>query len=120
MATISALREGAVVVCLCLTAGSCVAGALGMWRMRTPTQALHYTGLPGTVGAVSLVAAVFLQAGNSSVAWATVLIALVLLAVNSASVHAAARAFRARDLGHWEPRDGDPGLEKFRETAVES
>ena len=28
--------------------------------------------------------------------------------INSVGTHATARAFRARELGHWEPRDGDP------------
>ena len=36
------------------------------------------------------------------------LITGVLFATNSVVIHATARAFRARQLGHWEPREGDP------------
>ena len=101
---------------LSLSVLCCWVGCVGMWRMSHPTQALHYTGLPGTLGVTALVAAVFVQTGNSPVAWKSVLIAAVVLAVNSAGVHAVARAFRTRALGHWQPRDGDQPLEKLRET----
>ena len=87
---------------------ACWLGVLGMWRMPSPTAALHYLALPATAGASFLVLAVFLKTGNSQQAWKTVLIACVLLASNSIVAHATARAFRARELGHWEPRDGDP------------
>ncbi|HEV2274330.1 MAG TPA: monovalent cation/H(+) antiporter subunit G [Acidobacteriaceae bacterium] len=86
---------------------ACWLGALGMWRMREPTQALHYLSLP-TVGALALSVAVFLKEGSNQVSWKTLLIAFVLLAMNSVVTHAIARAFRARKIGHWEPRDGDP------------
>jgi monovalent cation/proton antiporter MnhG/PhaG subunit len=86
----------------------CWLGALGMWRMRAPMQALHYLSLPASAGSVLLVIAVFLELGSSQVSWKTLLIAGVLLAINSVGAHAAARAFRARELGHWEPLEGDP------------
>ena len=87
---------------------SCWVGVLGMWRMREPTQALHYLALPVWGAAIFLTAAVFLQIGKGTAAWKTLLICLVLLAINSVVAHATARAFRARELGHWQPRDGDP------------
>lgn len=91
---------GLVVVC-------CWIGVLGMWRMREPTQALHYMSLPASLGAVLLVAAVFVAAGSSQAAWKTVFIAAVLMATNSVVTHATARAFRKRKLGHWQPRRED-------------
>ncbi len=86
---------------------SCWLGTLGMVRMREPMQSLHYLSLPACIGSVALVAAVFLRTGNSQASWKTVLICLVLLAINSVVTHATARAFRTRELGHWEPRPGD-------------
>ncbi|HTV07893.1 MAG TPA: monovalent cation/H(+) antiporter subunit G [Candidatus Aquilonibacter sp.] len=98
----------AIVVLLCWV------GSLGMLRMRQPTQALHYLALPG-MSTVVLAAAVFIATGNSNAAWKTVFIAATLLAINSVVAHATARAFRLRQLGHWQPRDGDP-IEFVRDT----
>lgn len=95
-------------VLLSAVVASCWLGVLGMWKMRTPMQALHYLALPATAGAAALVAAVFVETGNSQVAWKTVMIWAVMLATNSIVAHATARAFRARELGHWEPKDEDP------------
>lgn len=86
---------------------SCWLGGLGMVRMREPMQALHYLALPA-IGAFVLAAAVFLRTGPSQAAWKTLLIAVIVMGINSVVAHATARAFRTRDLGHWEPLDGDP------------
>jgi len=93
---------------LALTVVSTWIGVLGMLRMREPMQALHYLSLPGTLGVIALTSAVFLETGPSPVAWKTLLIAFILLGINSVITHATARAFRTRDLGHWQPHDGDP------------
>ena len=92
----------------------CWLGVLGMWRMREPMQALHYLSLPATGGAVLLTVAVFASQGITEASLKVVLITLILLFTNSVVTHATARAFRARELGHWEPLDGDP-LEIVRE-----
>jgi monovalent cation/proton antiporter MnhG/PhaG subunit len=86
----------------------CWIGALGMWRMREPMQALHYLSLPASIGGVCLVLAAFLQEGSSEISWKILLVAVILFAINSVGTHATARAFRSRELGHWEPHDGDP------------
>lgn len=106
------IAETALLILLVVT---CWIGVLGMWRMREPMQALHYLGLPASAGASVLVLAVFLEQGNSQISWKTLLIALILFAINSVDAHATARAFRARELGHWEPLDGDP-MEFVRDT----
>lgn len=85
----------------------CWLGVLGMWRMKEPIQALHYLSLP-TTGAMLLAVAVLVSQGIGQAFWKVILIALILLASNSVVTHATARAFRAKELGHWEPRDGDP------------
>ncbi len=86
----------------------CWLGALGIWRMREPMQALNYLSLPACGATVLLTVAVFLKTGNTQAAWKTLLICVVLLAINSVVTHATARAFRSRELGHWQPRPGDP------------
>lgn len=95
-------------VLLAVVVASCWLGVVGMWRMPTPVQALHYLALPATAGAAALVMVIFVETGNSQIAWKAVLIWAVMLATNSIVAHATARAFRARELGYWEPKDGDP------------
>jgi monovalent cation/proton antiporter MnhG/PhaG subunit len=86
----------------------CWLGVLGMWRMKEPTQALHYLSLPATAGAIFLTIAVLISQGLGQAFCKTLLIAAILMATNSVVTHATARAFRARELGHWEPIEGDP------------
>jgi monovalent cation/proton antiporter MnhG/PhaG subunit len=86
----------------------CWLGVLGMWRMKEPMQALHYLSLPAVAGAILIVPAVLISQGVGQAFWKVLLIALILIASNSVVTHATARAFRARELGHWEPLDGDP------------
>jgi len=95
-------------VLLGITVLSCWIGVVGMLRMREPMQAMHYLGLPASLGVTALTGAVLSETGLSSTTLKTALIAVVLLAINSVVAHATARAFRTRELGHWEPRDGDP------------
>ena len=103
---------------LVLVVSLCWLGVLGMWRMKEPMQALHYLSLPATGGGVLLTAAVLISQGFGQAFWKTLLIALIFLASNSVVTHATARAFRARQLGHWEPLDGDPieMVEEGKET----
>lgn len=89
-------------------------GVLGMLRMKEPTQALHYLSMPA-VGAIALVIAVFTETGSGQASWKTLAICFMLLAVNSVVTHATARAFRGRELGHWQPRDGE-NFEFVRDT----
>jgi multisubunit Na+/H+ antiporter MnhG subunit len=94
----------AAAVLLGVTVCCCWVGALGMWRMREPVQALHYLAVPGSVGGVAMAAAVLLQTGLRQTALKALLIAVVLLSINSVVSHATARAFRLRRSGH---RDDD-------------
>jgi multisubunit Na+/H+ antiporter MnhG subunit len=101
-------------ILLAIVVLACWIGVAGMLRMKQPTQALHYLSLPAVAAAV-LTIAMFVQTGDSETSWKTLLIAFMLLAVNSVVTHATARAFRTRELGHWQPRDGDP-IELVRDT----
>ena len=87
---------------------SCWLGVAGMLRMREPMQALQYLVMPATAGMLALTGAVVSETGLGATSLKTGLIALILLGINSVVTHATARAFRTRELGHWEPRDGDP------------
>lgn len=94
-----------------ITAIACWLGALGMARMRDPFQALHYLSYPAILGMGALTVAMFIQTGWSQAAWKSGIILLVLIASNSVGTHAAARAFRQREKGHWEPKPDDPEVE---------
>lgn len=97
----------AVSILLGIVVLSCWIGAIGAWRMREPMQGLHFCTVPAALGMVSVNIATFLACGSCGASWKALLITGILLAINSVGMHASGRAFRARELGHWEPRDGD-------------
>lgn len=103
----SGLSPHVVSALLGVTAVICWLGVLGMWRMRKPTQALQYVSLPAAVASVTLTVAVACQSGASPATAKCVAIGAILIAINSIVTHATARAFRGRELGHWEPQVGD-------------
>lgn len=94
-----------------LTALGCWMGALGMIRMRDPYQALHFLAFPALLGMGGVTIAVWVETGWTQATWKCLLICAILAASNSVGTHAAARAFRAREKGHWEPRPGDAEIE---------
>jgi multisubunit Na+/H+ antiporter MnhG subunit len=85
----------------------CWLGVLGMWRMREPMQALHYLSLPACGATAVLTIVVFLESGSSQAGWKTLLICSLFFFSNSVVTHATARAFRSRDVGHWQALPGD-------------
>lgn len=90
---------------------SCWLGCLGMVRMKTPTQALHYLALPCFIGGALLPVAIFCVTGWSIAMLKGALIAFFLIATNSVVAHATARAFRVRSVGHWQPRADDARIQ---------
>jgi multisubunit Na+/H+ antiporter MnhG subunit len=98
------IQHIAVEILLGITVLCCWIGVLGMWRMPEPMQALHYLAVPGSVGGVAMAAAVLVQTGVKQTGLKALLIAAVLLSINSVVSHATARAFRLRRAGH---RDDD-------------
>lgn len=86
-------------------------GVLGMVRMRDPFQALHYLSLPAILGMGSLTIAVWIETGWTQATWKCFIILVIFMVANSVGTHAAARAFRAREKGHWEALPGDPEIE---------
>lgn len=96
----------------------CWIGCIGMLRMHTPTQALHYLAFPAGIASVLLPFAVFCATGWSLATVKAVLIALFLCAANSVVAHATARAFRVRRHGHWTPQPKDR-IEYLRGSSME-
>jgi multisubunit Na+/H+ antiporter MnhG subunit len=101
------IHEDLLIGGLAAAVASCWIATLGAWRMRKPTQSLHYLSLAGTVAIVFLTFAMFLNLGWNSASMKTLLICAILIATNSVGTHATARAIRVRKLGHWEPRSED-------------
>lgn len=98
-------------VLLGVTAAACWLGVLGMIRMRDPFQALHYLSVPAIFGMTALTLAVWIETGWTQATWKSGIILGILMTANSVGTHAAARAFRAREKGHWEPSPDDPEIE---------
>lgn len=109
------MRHDIIIACLAVTVLCCWIGAIGTWRMRQPTQALHYLAMPTGLGALFLFLAVLLQTGWGATTAKTIAICVVFIVTNSVGAHATARAIRTRQLGHWEPRKED-GVEFIREN----
>jgi multicomponent Na+:H+ antiporter subunit G len=106
----SAMHHVVTDMFLTLTVIACWLGVLGMWRMREPIQALHYLSFPAALGSITLAVAVGCQTGFSQATAKCLAIAVVLIAINSIVAHTTARALRAREFSHWEPRPGE-GIE---------
>ena len=92
-----------------LAAGVLVAlvSVLGMMRMRDPVQRMHYIAPPASVSAVLLTIAIFLQDGMKPESFKALATTLVLIGMNTAVTHAAARAFRIADNKDWKPERGE-------------
>lgn len=86
---------------------SCWLGCVGMLRMKTATQALHFLALPSVIGSGVLPFAILCVTGWSTAAVKGALAAFFLIGTNSVVAHATARAFRVRSVGHWEPHAED-------------
>lgn len=108
------IRHDVILASLSIAVLYCWIGALGTWRMRHPTQALHYLALPTGIGAIFLTVAVVLQTGWGSATTRTLAICAILIVTNAVGAHATARAIRTRQLDHWEGREQE-GVEFIRE-----
>ena len=80
---------------------------LGMMRMRDPYQRMHYISPPASLAALCIAAAIFLQQGLKPESFKALFTALVLIVMNTAVTHAAARAFRVAETKDWHPQPGE-------------
>jgi monovalent cation/proton antiporter MnhG/PhaG subunit len=70
-------------------------------------ERLHYMATVSTVATVSLLVAVVIEQGWGQAAIKMSLIVIVLFLMNAVLTHATARAARVRNLGHWQPAEGE-------------
>ncbi len=80
---------------------------LGMWRMRDPYQKMHFIAAPAFLSAGCFTAAIFLQDGLKPEAFKALVTTFVLIGMNAAVTHAAARALRISDTKDWDPAPGE-------------
>ncbi len=80
---------------------SVVFACAGVLVMRDVYERLHYLAAPGTIGVVSLAAAVLVEEGIGQAGLTAALIAVIVLLLNAVLTHATARAARIRQYGTW-------------------
>lgn len=80
---------------------------LGMWRMRDPYQKMHFIAAPAFLSAGCFTAAIFLQDGLKPEAFKALITTFVLIGMNTAVTHAAARALRISETKNWNPARGE-------------
>lgn len=92
---------------------ACAMSVLGvLLTHRNAYDGMHFTGPAATVAPIALAIAVIVDFGPLSQAGIkALLVALLLIFLNSVVVHATARALRVREHGRWElmpeEREGD-------------
>lgn len=80
---------------------------LGMWRMRDPYQKMHFIAAPAALSAAFFTAAIFVQNGLKPEGFKALVTTFVLIGMNTAVTHAAARAFRIAETKDWDPKPGE-------------
>jgi multisubunit Na+/H+ antiporter MnhG subunit len=79
-----------------------VLSCIGVFVMRDPYDSLHYTAPASVLSPVLLAIAVVIEEGIGSQAGIkSILVALLLIVLNTVLVHATARAARIRAAGRW-------------------
>ena len=75
--------------------------------MKNRYERLHFMAPVSTVSVTLILIAVIVQEGWGQATIKMVLILLALVFTNAVLAHATARAARVRDLGHWQPAEGE-------------
>jgi monovalent cation/proton antiporter MnhG/PhaG subunit len=88
---------------------------LGVAVMKNPYERMHFMAPVSTVSAAAVLIALVIQEGWGQAVIKMSLILLVLFLTNAVLAHATARAARVRELGHWQPVEGEniEGLEQI-------
>lgn len=111
------MSAGAIAVesLLAVSAAAVWVGCLGVVAMRNQYERLHFMAPMSTVSVAAILAAVVVQEGWGQAAIKMSLILLALVFTNAVLAHATARAARVRDLGQWQPCEGEKvaGLEQI-------
>jgi monovalent cation/proton antiporter MnhG/PhaG subunit len=101
--------DAAVYVLLALGVGTELLASVGMLAMKGVYDRLHFVG-PATLGAVLIVAAIWVREGPSTIALEGTLMAAFLLLGSPALAHGTARAARVAEHGDWRRQRGE-GIE---------
>jgi multisubunit Na+/H+ antiporter MnhG subunit len=102
-------EDGVVYVLLGLGVALELVSSLGIALMRGVYDRLHYVA-PSALGAILVVAAIWVREGPSTIALEGTLLAAFLLVASPALAHGTARAARISELGDWRPQRGE-GIE---------
>lgn len=83
--------------------------------MKNRYERMHFMAPVSTVAVTAILIAIVVQEGWGQATIKMGLILLALLFTNAVLAHATARAARVRDLGHWQPAEGEKiaGLEQI-------
>lgn len=98
IAVASALAVGIFTALLC-----CV----GIAVMKNCYERLHFMAPVSTISAAAVLIAVVIQEGWGQAVIKMSLIVLALFLTNAVLAHATARAARVRELGQWQPAEGE-------------
>lgn len=90
-------------ILLALAVILCILCCLGLVVMRDSYQRLHFSSPVTALAAWLIAAAVWVESPAWQARIKAVLIAFILLAMNSILSHATAKAIRIRQVRHWEP-----------------
>jgi multisubunit Na+/H+ antiporter MnhG subunit len=105
-------RDAIVYGLLAAGVGVELVACLGIALMAGVYDRLHYVA-PATVGAILIVAAIWVREGPSTIALEGTLVAGFVLFASPALVHGTARAARISEHGDWRPQRGE-GIEVER------
>ena len=101
------MKEIAIEALLAMGVLVTLLSVLGMWRMRDPYQRMHYIAPPASLSAACFTAAIFLQDGLKPESFKALVTTFVLIGMNTAVTHAAARALRISETKDWNPPPGE-------------
>jgi multisubunit Na+/H+ antiporter MnhG subunit len=93
-----------------LVYGAVLIALLSSWlmlRMKDEYQMLHFMAPPASLSVIFITVAIFLQQGLKPESFKALFTVGVLIVMNSIVTHATARAFRIREIGSWEPLEGE-------------
>ena len=105
----------AITVLLAIAVTVALICTLGLVVMKDFYERLHYAASVSTISMFCVLAAVVVQEGWGQATLKTIVIALVVLFMNSTLTHVTARADRVRKLGHWtaDPKEDIPGMHGY-------
>lgn len=95
------MKMDLAVILLAMGSAIILISCLGLWRMPTAYDRLHYVGPAATLGVLFIATAVILTEGFSQTGTKAFLILLIILLTNPVLTHATARAMRIREYGRW-------------------